>query len=74
VPFTGSAVAARATSADTSAAATGWIRASGARTSSPTTNEPVIASVNSWNCVTRTIVYGRPESTIVFSCTTLALM
>jgi hypothetical protein len=38
-PLTGAAAAARATSAATSAAAIGWIRASGARTSSPTTSD-----------------------------------
>jgi hypothetical protein len=34
----------------------------------------VIISANSWNCVARTIVYGRPDPTIARSCTTFARM
>ena len=56
MPSTGAATAARATSAETSAAAIGWMSASGARTSPSTTSDPVMASANSWNCVARTIV------------------
>jgi len=30
------------------------------------------ASVNSTNCVARRMVYGRPDSVMIFSCTTFA--
>ncbi len=33
-----------------------------------------MAAANSWNWVARTIVYGRPDSAIAFSCTTFARM
>jgi hypothetical protein len=55
MPFSGAASATPATSAATSAAAIGWIRASGTLTSDPTVSVAVMPSANSWNCVARTI-------------------
>src|SRR4029079_16876485 len=46
--------------------------ASGTRTSSPSTSESVIWSVNSSNWVARTSVYGRPDAVMIFSWATLA--
>ena len=72
MPLTGAEAAARATAAATSAAGIGWISASGTLTSSPTVMESVIAPANSANCVACTIVYGRPDSRMIFSWATLA--
>ena len=50
----------------------GWISASGTRTSSPTVIDVVIASMNSANCVARTIEYGSSDSSMSFSWATFA--
>ena len=58
---------ARATWAATSAAAIGWMRPSGTRTTSPEVMLATMASANSWNWVARRIVYGSPEASISVS-------
>ena len=72
--MSGLATAARETTEATFQPGIGWISASGTCTSSPTVIESVIWSVNSANCVARTIVYGRPDALITFSWETLARM
>ena len=70
----GAPTAARATWAATSAAAIGWMRPSGTRTTSPEVMLATMASANSWNWVARRIVYGSPEASISVSWATLARM
>ncbi|BBJ44142.1 hypothetical protein SSPO_068600 [Streptomyces antimycoticus] len=61
-----------ATAAATSLAAIGWIGVAGSRTVSASAVQDMAASMNSMNCVARTIEYGTGPAARISSWSTLA--